>query len=87
MMYTNCEDTEPHDEHLMGDDTTCVGRDHPKWSSERDELQKSLAQTISNSFYAMEAGEDPTEYQKREPSAGDIQLAFDILRKFDVKEK
>lgn len=87
--YTNCEDTEPHDEHPMDDEgsTICIGRDFPKWNPSRDELQKSLAQTIHNSFYAMEAGQDPAPEQEQEPSAGDMQLAFDILRKFDVREK
>lgn len=87
--YTNCEDTEPHDEHFLDDDgaTVCIGRDVPKWDSRKEEIQKALAQTIHNSFYAMEAGEYPTPEQEQEPNAGDMQLAVDILRKFDIKEK
>lgn len=67
--------------------TVCIGRSVPKWDTSREEKQKALAQVISNSFYAMEAGEDPTLEQEREPNAGDMQLAFDILRKFDIEEK
>ena len=89
IIYTNCEDTEPHDEHWLNDEgtTVCIGRSVPKWDTSREEKQKALAQVISNSFYAMEAGEDPTLEQEREPNAGDMQLAFDILRKFDIEEK
>ena len=50
-------------------------------------IQKALAQTISNAFYAMEAGEEPTQEQEREPNAGHMQLAFDILQKFDIVRK
>lgn len=36
--YTNCEDTEPHDEHPMGDDgMVCIGRNYPKWVPDKEE--------------------------------------------------
>lgn len=36
--YTNCEDTEPHDEHEMGDDgMVCIGRDYRKWAPDKEE--------------------------------------------------
>jgi hypothetical protein len=42
--------------------------------------REALAQVIADSFYAMQAGYQPTEaWEMPEPSAGDMQLAHDIL--------
>lgn len=45
----------------------------------------ALAQVIANSFWGMEAGRDPSPAEAPEPSAGDCQLAADVLRAFDAE--
>lgn len=57
-----------------------------EWNSDISKRQ-ALAQTISDAFYAMEAGTHPTKEQQREPNTGDVQLAFDILNRFDISPK
>ena len=40
---------------------------------------RALAQVIAESFYAMEAGEPPAPSFRPEVTAGDVQLATDII--------
>jgi hypothetical protein len=51
----------------------------------RRENEEILAQVIHDSFYAMQAGEDPEPGISGSPNSGDLQLAHDILRNGYVK--
>lgn len=54
-----------------------------------DDVREALAQTIANSFFAMEAGESPEVggYTAPTPTGGDMQLAVDILAAFEVRPR
>lgn len=50
------------------------------------QIQDALAQAIADSFFAMEAGEswDAGGYSRPKIASGDQQLAFDIMKGFEV---
>lgn len=56
-------------------------------TAETGDVHEALAKVIAQSFYGMETGEFPVNGEEGGPSAGDMQVAYDILNHFNVTPK